>query len=144
MPTSSKIGYGSLLKRGNGSSPQTFTTVAEVTQIGEFGSERELLEVTNLDSPNTFKEYLLGMKDGVEFPVTVNFLPNNATQNFATGLMKDHNDGTARDFQFLVNGFGTFSFTALVRSWRASVNPNAPMTANFSLKVTGSIAYSAL
>lgn len=140
--TAAKIGYGSLLKRGDAASPEAFTTIAEVTSIGEFGSERGLLDVTNLDSPDTFMEYLLAMKDGVELSVQANFLPTNATQNYAAGLIKDHNDGTRRNFQLVLpSSFGTFSFTGLVRSWKANVAPNAAIQATFTIKITGAITY---
>jgi hypothetical protein len=134
--------YGSILSRGDGASPQNFTRIAEVRKVGEFGSERGLIDMTNLDSPDTFMEYLLAMKDGVELPVECNFLPANATQSPDTGLIKDHNDGVARDFTLELPGsFGTFSFTALVRAWKANVAPNEGLIATFTLKLTGAIDY---
>lgn len=144
MSTQSKIGYGSILSRGDGMSPEGFDRIAEVRKVGEFGSERALIDMTNLDSPDTFMEYILGMKDGVELPVEVNFLPANATQSPDAGLIKDHNDGTARDFKLELPGsFGTFSFTALVRAWKANIAPNEGLIATFTLKITGAIDYEA-
>lgn len=142
MATASKIGYGSLLKRGDGASPEVFTTVAEVRKVGEFGSEANLIDMTNLDSPNGFMEYLLSMKDGVELPVEVNFLPANTTQSVAAGLIADHNNGTTRNFKLVLPGaFGTFSFAALVKGWKANVAPNEGLIATFTLKLTGAITY---
>lgn len=142
--TGAKIGYGSLLKRGNGASPEVFTTIAEIRKVGEFGSERGLIDVTNLDSPDTFMEYILSMKDGVELAVEANFLPNNATQSPTAGIIKDHDDGTTRNFTLTLPGtFGKFAFSALVRAWKANVDPNDALVATFTLKVTGAIFYSA-
>lgn len=142
--TAAVIGYGSKLKRGDAASPENFTAIAEVTSIGEFGSERKLFDVTNFDSPDTFMEYLLAMKDGVELAVAANFLPANATQSPTTGIIKDHDDATRRNFQLVLPGmFGTFSFTGLVRAWKAKVEPNAAITATFTIKLTGAITYSA-
>lgn len=140
--TESKIGYGTILSRGNGASPQVFTRLAEVRKVGEFGSERGLIDMTNLDSPDAFMEYLLAMKDGVELPVEANFLPANETQGAETGLIADHNDGTRRDFELELPGdFGTFTFSALVKAWKANIAPNEGLIATFTLKLTGAIEY---
>lgn len=142
MTTQSKIGYGTVLSRGDGLSPEGFVRIAEVRKVGEFGSERGLIDMTNLDSPDTFMEYLLAMKDGVELPVECNFLPANATQGPETGLIKDHNDGVSRNFTLELPGdFGTFTFSALVRAWKANVAPNEGLIATFTLKLTGAIVY---
>lgn len=142
MSTGAKIGYGSTLQRGTSASPPVYTTVAEIRKIGEFGSERALLDATNFDSPDTFMEYLLAMKDGVELAVEANFLPANATQGPSTGLIKDHNDGGAIHFKLVLPGsFGAFTFDALVRAWKANIEPNAVIVATFTLKLTGAIVY---
>lgn len=87
-------------------------------------------------------EYLLSMKDGVEMTVEVNFLPANNTQSYSAGLISDHNTGTAVNFELVLpSGFGTFYFAALVREWKADVDPKAPLVATFTLKVTGAITY---
>lgn len=149
MATGATIGYGSLLQRGDELSPQTFTTIAEVKSIGEFGSERELLDVANFDSENGFREYILGLKDGVELTGTANFLPNNATQNSTTGIIDGHNDGDAKDFRLKLrdpntfSAVGTFNFSGLIRSWRVPIDVATVKELNFSIKITGPITYQA-
>lgn len=142
MSTASKIGYGTVLSRGDDASPTVYTRIAEVRKIGEFGSERGLIDMTNFDSPDGFMEYLLAMKDGVELPLECNFLPANATQDDDTGLIAQHNSGESQPFRMaLPTGFGTFYFTALVRAWKANVAPNEGLIATFTLKLTGAITY---
>jgi hypothetical protein len=143
--TQAKIGYGTLLKVGDGASPEQFVTVAEVRSVGNFGSERALIDVTNFDSPNTFMEYILAMKDGVEMAIQANFLPNNATQDLTDGLMSLQDAGTPANFKLILPGaFGTFLFAALVRKFEVpSIAPNAAMEITFTLKITGAISYSA-
>lgn len=147
--STTQLGYGCLLKFGNDASPQIFNTIAEVSAIGEFGSERGLIDKTNFDSADAFMEYILGLKDGVELTVTANFLVNNATQNSTTGLIKAQDVGAARDFKFVIRDTysfatqGTFNFAALVRAWRVSVSTPALLQATFNLKVTGPIVYQA-
>lgn len=146
MATGAKLGYGSLLKKGNGASPEVFNTIAEVTEVSGFGAERALIEVTNFDSANAFREYIAGMKDGVQFTARANFLPNNASQDFANGLGADFESGAAKNFKLsLTGGIGTFTFAALVIGWKPeTISPNAAITATFTLKVSGSISFAAV
>lgn len=141
MATGAKLGYGTLLKKGNSASPEVFTTIAEVVSIGEFGSEAEILDVTNFDSAGGFKEYINGLKDGVELTVVANFLPNNATQGYAAnGLIDDHNDGTTRNFRLeLTPSLGVFRFSGIIRGWRATIGVAAAMQVTFRIKVSGLI-----
>lgn len=143
LATGAKIGYGTAFKRGDAASPEVFTKVAEVRKIGSLGSSRGLIDVTNLDSPD-FMEYILAMKDGVEMTIEANFLPNNATQNSAAGMIADHTNGTVRNFLIVLPGsFGSFSFSGLVREWKTDVDTNAAMVATFTVKITGAISYAA-
>lgn len=145
MPTLAKLGYGSLLKKGNGASPEVFNTIAEVMEVSGFGAERALIEVTNFDSANSFREYIAGMKDGVQFTIKATFLPNTTSQDFSTGLGGDFEAGTAKNFKLIMTGtLGTFTFAALVLGWKPdTISPTGAITATFTFKVTGSISYAA-
>lgn len=137
MATSAKLGYTSLLKRGDGSSPETFTTIAEVTNIGEFGAEAALVEVTNFDSAGAAREYIAGLKDGVSMSITANFLPQNLTQaNLIAAI------GATNNFKLVMpTGMGIFNFAAVVLSWKQTVTPDAAIVATFGLKISGPITW---
>lgn len=142
MATAAKLGYGSLLKRGNGSSPQTFSTIAEVTGVSAFGVQRELVEVTNFDSPSSYREYIAGLKDGIQFTFDVNWIPTNATQSISSGLQADVENGTLRDFKLqLTSGFGTYNFSGIVLGWQFNDTPAAAITGTFTVKVSGTITW---
>jgi predicted secreted protein len=142
MATGSKLGYGSLLKRGNGASPQTFVTVIEITGISEFGSEAALVDVSNFDSPGGYREYILGLKDPVEISVTGNFRPDSTTQSAYDGLQYDHNSSVIRDFKLvLTTSLGTYNFSALVKGFKASVPVDGVIGVTFTLKPSGAITY---
>lgn len=79
------IGFGVTLSRGNGASPELFTDIAEVTDISGPGLARDAVEVTHTASPNRWREFISGLKDGGEVSLTMNHLPNNATQAAASG-----------------------------------------------------------
>jgi len=137
MATTAQLGSQTLLKRGDGASPEVFTTVYEVVSIGDFGAENDLVEATHMLS--TSKEYIYGLADGVELPVVVNYKSTDTTH---TGLLTDQSSKVTRNFKItLPTGLGgtSFSFAALVKGWRLSFMPNEVVHASFTLKLSGSI-----
>ena len=73
MATQAMLTQNLILKIGNAASPEVFTTLGENTTFGGFGQNNDLIEVTHLES--AAKEYIYGLPDGVEFPVTCNYIP---------------------------------------------------------------------
>lgn len=65
--------FGVQLQLGDGATPETFTTVAEVGDVdgGEMTTDNE--EVTNHDSPNGHKEYIPTLTDtgAISFPINL-------------------------------------------------------------------------
>lgn len=60
------IGYGSTFSIGDGASPEAFTAVGTVLGITPPSMNKEDVEVTNLQSPTRYREFVLGMKDSGE------------------------------------------------------------------------------
>jgi len=139
MSTSAKIGYGVLLKVGNGATPEVFTAIAELTNISGPGLTLDAVEATHTESPNAYREYIAGLLDGGEISLEVNFLPGNATHAIATGILGDHQNRTMRNFQVVWpdGSSTTWSFAALV----TKAEPTAPldnrMTMALTLKISG-------
>lgn len=139
MATSASLGFTSLLKAGNGASPQAFTTIAEVTDVTDFGANVEFVEVTNFDSTGGYREYIGGLKTPSNFTFSVNWLPAAPTQ---AALLADLNAGTTRAFKYqLPTGKGTYNFSAIVVDWKFSNNPAAAITGSFTLQVSGTITW---
>ena len=76
---------GTLLKMGDGGSPEAFTTIAEVLDITGPQLEAGTEEVTNQDSAG-WREYIVTLLSGGEVSFDVNWF-NDVTQGFDTGLM---------------------------------------------------------
>lgn len=138
MPTGAKLGYGSLFKRGNGASPEVFTTIVEMHDIPDFGAEAALVEVTNFDSPNGTREYISGLADGVQFTVQGNSRLDNQTQ---LNLIADFDAKVLRNFQIhLTSPQGIWSFAALVIGWKFNVPVASSQQITFTFKVSGVIS----
>ncbi len=132
-------GFGTLLQIGDGGAPETFTTIAEVVTIGGPGMTRELIDMTNHSSPNSWREKIAGLLDGGELNATINYLPANAThQKSAGGLLQDLVDGPQRNFQIVWTDVGntTWVIPAIVSGF----TPNAPIDDKLSADIVLSIA----
>lgn len=90
---------GTLLQRGDGASPEVFTTVAEVGSISGPSLTADLIDVTNHSSPSRFREYIQGLKDGGELTFDLNYQPTEATHNNATGVLGDWNTGARKNYR---------------------------------------------
>lgn len=75
MATSARIGYGTLFKTGNGASPEVFTTLAEVVNITPPSMARDTVDASHMQSPNAWREFIAGMKDGGEISLELNLVP---------------------------------------------------------------------
>ena len=123
---------GTLIKLGDGASPEVFTTIAEVTNIGGPEIEQDSLDVSHHGVD--YKQFVGGLKDGGEVALELNYLPADGTHNAATGLLKDLNDGVLRTFQlvFTDTSLTTWVFSALVTRFA----PGAPVDGKLGLSVT--------
>ncbi|MCL5995493.1 MAG: phage tail tube protein [Chloroflexi bacterium] len=132
--------FGTLLKIGDGGTPtETFTTVAEVTDIGGPELSLETIDFTHHSSPGGWRQFLPGLKDGGEISFSINFIPTNATQGHATGVLGDLDDRTQRNFQLVFPDAGstTWTFPALVTKFAPKAPIDDKLSADITLKVAG-------
>jgi hypothetical protein len=139
MPvTQARIGHGTLLKRGNGATPELFETIAEVTSITPPQMESDDIEVTHMESPGGYKEYIPGLREAGEVSFEVNFLPAHPTHNGTTGLAADHRNRTIRNWRIeLAGGGAVWTFPGYVKTFNVSIPVDDKVPAAVTLKVTG-------
>lgn len=132
--TQARIGYGTLFKYGDGASPEVFTTVAEVYEISGPSLSREIPDATHMESPDGYREFLGGLKDGGEVTIEANFLPAHASQNASTGVISFFDAGERRNYQIVwpTSPTTSWQFAAVVQS----VEPAAPVDDKLNLSVT--------
>lgn len=135
--TLAKVGYGSLLKRGDGGGSEVFTAIAELLSFS-FASSLDTVEATHMESLSSAKEFIAGMLDMGEVTAECNFL-NDATQNLAAGVQLDMKNRTKRNWQLYVvsNTTDTISFTGFVTSVTRKASVNDKITLELKIKVTG-------
>jgi len=138
------IGLGTLLKIGDGATPEAFTPIAEVKDITGPGLGVEFAEFTHQQSAGGYRENKPTFKNSGDVTFKCNFLPGDSTQGFETGgLLKDYEDGVLRNFRicFPDPGKTEASFAAYVASIQPTAPIAGPLELNVTLKVTGPVAW---
>jgi predicted secreted protein len=133
---------GSVLSVGSGS-PLSFTAIAEIQTIQRTGSKSDLVDVTNMQSIDGYREYLATLRDAGDVSFSGNYIPNDATQQLLQTLF----DGaTLSDWEIVLppdatQGFetslGTWSFSAYVQSNDYDLPHDKEGKISGKLKITG-------
>lgn len=141
MSSGAKRAIGTKLKIGNGSSPESFADVPEITQLSITGTKVDIIDITNMDSPASangliFREKLGGLADGGEVSFTMNYLPTSTAQiAFRTAI-----DGLTHNFQIVLPsgaGGGTFSFAGFVSGADNDFAIDKQLTASGKITISG-------
>ena len=140
MPASNALhAQGTLLQVGDGASPEVFTTIAEVGTIQGPGLDSDQIDVTNHTSVNEYREYIQGLKEPGELSFTINFVPDDATHDNATGLVSFYEDGLKRNFQMV---FPTtppvpWLLPGFLKSFNVTAAVDDKLVADVTIKLTG-------
>ena len=137
--TNALAGYSTLLKIGDGGGTEVFTTIAEVKDSNGPTLELATEDVTNHSSPGAWREFIPTLKDAGEVTFMVNFIPTTATQSYTSGLLKDLNNRTKRNFQLVFpDGVATtWTLPAYVTGFEPSGPVDGVLEASISLKIAG-------
>jgi predicted secreted protein len=128
MTTAAIAGYGTTLKRdGN--------AIAELTSISGPSKARDTIDVTNFGSPDTYREFIAGMKDGGEVGIEGNFIASDTDGQ--VGLDTDFEAGTIQDFIITFPDSTTWTFTAIVTKFETTDTFDGKVGFSASLKVSG-------
>lgn len=76
-----------------------YAVIANVTDISGPSRQREAIEVTAHDSPNKYREFIKGLKDGGEVEITINYDPGAASH---TALDADFEEDDLRNYQVVL------------------------------------------
>lgn len=135
-----KAGYGTLLKVGNGASPEVFTTVAEMDAVKPPGDTTDVIEVTNHDSPGGYKEYIPTLLDTSPVTQTANYI-NNTQQNLIQTNLRAK---TITNFQIVLTTGSprTCSFSAIIVKWDVDPPIKSQIKLSFELRGTSQPVWS--
>jgi predicted secreted protein len=138
MATQGTIGHGSKFSMGDGGSPEVFVDVAEVFAITPPNFTRDAVDVTHMQSPEKWREWVPGLRDAGEVEIQVNFIPGNATQD---QLWEAFNDDVPSNFRITFPNNEVWNFAAMCTGFAAEDPLDAKMTATVTFKVSGKPAF---
>lgn len=142
MATQALSAYGTLLKRGDGGAPETFTTVPEVRSISGPSTETDEAEVTTHSSAalGAFREFILTLIDAGSIEFDINYVPSDAVHQ---GVRSDFTSRTKRNWQLVLPGsVQTISFTGYVKTFSFDFPTDDAITASVSIRLTGAVTFS--
>lgn len=135
------VGLGVKLKMGNGASPETFTTLAEVV---DFNGPN--LKLNTTDSTH-YQDTWMGKKptllDAGTATFTCNFIPTDATQGLSTGFLVNMFNKTLVDWQvqWTDGSLTTWQFQAYVTDFQPKAPINGMLRASITLTLEGVPAF---
>jgi len=138
MTTSAISSHGTLIKIGDGATPEVFTSIAMVRDIGGIDISQEDEDVTDQDSGG-WTEFIGTLLSLGEITFGLNFLPTNATHSYSSGLIEDAVNNTKRNFQIVFpdSGNTTWPFSALVKKVAIKAPVKGALRADVTLRPTG-------
>jgi len=142
MATSAIPGYGTLLKMGDGATPETFSTIVEVNEINPPEITLKTDDATHHGSGG-WEEVIATLLSGGEISAKVNWIPTDATHNESTGFYAAMINRTKKNWKVVLpDSTKTFAFAAYVTKSKLGTPLDKKMTAEITLKITGAVTVS--
>ncbi|MEU2799057.1 phage tail tube protein [Streptomyces sp. NPDC007117] len=116
----------------------SFAVVANVSDLNGPSRARDAIEVTTHDSPNGYREFIKGLKDGGEVEATINFDPGDTTHQ---ALDADFEEKDLRDYQLVIlpgeADEHTWDFTALITAIGDAYPTDNKIERTVTFKISG-------
>ena len=132
----------SSIARGDGASPEVFTTVAEVVSISGLPLSQDVVDTTTLDSPNRYEEAVSTVIRTGETELGLNFNPTEATH---LQFITDMEAGLVINFRITFSDTLSTAWTipAFVVGFNiGDINPESKLEATATLKISGQPTFS--
>ncbi len=139
MPTAT--GVGATLEFGDGASPEVFTAIGKVATWSGPELTKEEVDDTTLDSAGGFKEFLSGLKDPGQVTFTVHRSVNDQNQE---QIITDMTGSVGRNWRLTwvsLSPNWIADFSAEVFGITPSADPNAPITMDVTLRISGVVTW---
>lgn len=100
MPVDGFHGYGTILKVGDGASPEVFTAIAALTRIKIPGQETNAIDVSHLTTADSRRRMIPGMITLGKCSFSGLYIPGNTTH---AGLKTRQQAGTISNYQIVLS-----------------------------------------
>lgn len=135
---------GTYIVMGDGASPEGFDEIAEVTSIGAGPTiSREDIDFTHLRSPEGFREFKNGFKDGGEIPLRIQYNPTaHPTHDATTGIAAKLDLEDPTNWKIVFPNATSWDFAATVRQFGLEpIEVGGKIEVGVVLKVSGAVDF---
>ena len=133
--------FQTLLKLGDGQSPEVFTTIAEIRSLGGPSMQADVLDATVHNQATPWREFISGLLDAGELQLEINFIPTGATHTAAAagGLLYNMRNRIQANYQMVFpdSGGTTWTIPAIVTGFDMNADPSEILSASVTLKING-------
>jgi len=134
MASSAFIGIGSVLSVLVGSS---YVPIAEITDLNGPSITKDTVEVTNFDSANRFREFIVGLKDGGEISFTMNFV-----KTAYDAIKTEWDKIVPSELKLTLTDSTVFTFEGIVTTSGIAVPLEDKVSSDVTIKITGEVTVS--
>lgn len=115
--------------------------IAELTDVSFSGLTAETVDISSMDSPDQFREYVAGMRDGGEISVEGNFAGATET-NVLVALLAAGTKTTGATIAYPTTPAATLTFDCYVTAYEVTAPYEDKIGFTATLKVTGKPVFS--
>ena len=138
VETTAKLGFGVMLQRESADSPSVYQDVGEIIEQNGPTMSRDSVEATHSESPNRYREFISGLRDGGEVTATIALVPSAGPTSVHALLVDDFNNDESISCRVLFpDGVTTWTFSGFLTSLEHATPIDDRMTLALTVKVSG-------
>lgn len=146
MATDALSAHGTLFKMGDAASPEVFTTLGRVKDISGPSMSGTVIDVTDQESADHFKEFIMGLLDAGEITFEINWNPALTTHGNTTGgvlwWFRTRRKGNIQLVFFTSAGTFTLTIAAIIPAFGPGSPMDGAQTSAVTFKLSGPPAWS--
>jgi hypothetical protein len=131
-------GYGSHFANG-GTAGASYTNLGQLKKFSFNGLKAEFDDITNLDSPTIFKEWMKTLVDGSDFAFEGVMNPADPTLQALLSNLATAGSAALNFWKITLTNGSTLVFTAYVADFKFGVEYNKAITFSGTLKIVGNV-----
>lgn len=142
MTTQAQIGHGTTfqINTTTNNSPDMWVTIAEVVSVTPPSLSRDAIDATHSTSPNKWREFIPGLRDGGEVTLEVNFIPSGVGTSTILATFTSDDKVNAR-INFPDSPVTTWEFLAFITAFEPDAPFDDKMSATVTFKLSGEPAF---
>lgn len=142
MTTQAQIGHGTTFEINTSvlNSPDQWVAIAEVVSVTPPSLSRDAVDATHSTSPEKWREFIPGLRDGGEVTLEVNFIPSGIGTSQIIDTFNSDDKVQAR-INFPDSPVTTWQFEAFITAFEPDAPFDDKMSATVTFKLSGKPAF---